>query len=531
MNFVGDDGAAAAEDMHEWEWPRHCAELRDIENLLRCQICGDFFHGPVLLPCSHAFCSECVRKYLQTRGAHDGCCPECKQPCAPRDLVANRALEKVALLFKQMKPKLLPQVSGGNGAGIEDKQEAPTSGRATRRQNHAASGANATGKDGKAAAIRPMPLMSYNVMKDKEVRKLLESIGIRLPLKNRDEIIQIHKEYVLLYNAQTDSCNPKSAAKLRDEVIRNHRLRQQEKQQATELAKRQQHANASPSAHLTSQMKANFERLKQEIAARKANPPPPQPAVTSASQTSDDMATALSDTSTASIGLSNGAPTVGIWRHVYSLNNKKEFYINSVTNEIRVERPPEFIQQQNPKNRYDDDDDDFLTVDTSSEGGRALQNHSVDLTADDADFEQPQQQQKRRRSPPSGSKGVEIVEPLPASSTLKNATVRSNGKRPVSFFSPEMSSATQELSLSDDGGASDGDLTVGAAAAALSANYGSEATAAVSEDTKWDCPRCTLVNETSSSLCEACGYEAKPQQSSARKRQRKMQFQSKISLG
>ncbi|KAF1328907.1 E3 ubiquitin ligase, partial [Globisporangium splendens] len=529
MDFVGDDGAAA-EDMHEWEWPRHCAELRDMENLLRCQICGDFFHGPVLLPCSHAFCSECVRKYLQTRGAHDGCCPECKQPCAPRDLIANRALEKVALLFKQMKPKLLPQVSGGDGAGIEEKKEAPTPGRAMRHQINAANGGSGAGKDGKAAVIRPMPLMSYNVMKDKEIRKLLESIGIRLPLKNRDEIIQIHKEYVLLYNAQTDSCNPKSVAKLRDEVIRNHRLRQQEKQQAAELAKRQQHTNASPSAHLTSQMKANFERLKQEIAARKANPQPPQPVATSASQTSDDMATALSDTSTASIGLNNGAPTVGIWRHVYSLNNKKEFYINSVTNEIRVERPPEFIQQQNPKNRYDDDDDDFLTADTSSEGGRALQNHSVDLTADDADFEQPQQQQKRRRSPLSDNKDVEIVKPLPPPSSASKSATRSNGKRPAGFFSPEMSSATQDLSLSDDGGASDGDLAVGAAAAAaLSASYSSEAAAV--EDTKWDCPRCTLVNETSSSVCEACGYEAKPQQPSARKRQRKMQFQSKISLG
>lgn len=165
MDFVG-DGADAMEDMHEWEWPVHCDELREMENLLRCQICGDFFHGPVLLPCSHAFCSECVRKYLQTKGAHNGCCPECKQPCAPRDLIANRAMEKVALLFKQMKPKLLQRLGGepdggGNKAGsatrVEDAEttgKKAASGRAMRSQS----------------SVRPMPLVSYNVMKDKEVR-------------------------------------------------------------------------------------------------------------------------------------------------------------------------------------------------------------------------------------------------------------------------------------------------------------------------------------------------------------------------
>lgn len=327
---------------------------------------------------------------------------------------------------------------------------------------------------------------------------------------------------MLLFNAQTDSCNPKSAARLRDEVIKNHRLRQQDKQQA-ELAKK--NTSASPSAHLTSQMKANFERLKQEIAARKANPQPAAAAAstTTTSQTSDDL-TAPDESTSPSLGL-NSAP-VGIWRHVYSLNNKKEFYINSVTKEIRVERPPEFIQQQNPKNRYDDDDDGFLTVD-SSEGGL---NHSVDLTTEDS-FLQPEQP-----LPPSDEVGV-VNPPSNHSSNHSSATKaphgnRGKGKRPAGFLSPDVSSATQDFSLSNsddsDGGVFEVAPTSTATANGAAAVAGDGAVS--SEDTKWDCPRCTLVNETSSSLCEACGYEGK-QQPSQRKRQKKMQFQSKISLG
>lgn len=181
MDFV--DDAAAADDMGEWEWPSQCDELREMENLLRCQICGDFFHGPVLLPCSHAFCSECVRKFLQTKGAH-GCCPECKQACAPRDLVANRSMEKVALLFKQMKPKLLllvldKKILGDGGEQVVEGRRGvagKTMARATRSQNAKDTAAAVTATSGKSAAngkaraAERLPVVSYNVMKDKEVR-------------------------------------------------------------------------------------------------------------------------------------------------------------------------------------------------------------------------------------------------------------------------------------------------------------------------------------------------------------------------
>lgn len=164
MDFVGHGAAGDADDGNgdEWEWPRESAELREMESLLRCQICGDFFHGPVLLPCSHAFCSECVRKFLQSKGAHGGCCPECKRPCAPGDLVANRSVEKVALLFRQLKPKLLRVLSATAAATASATPSA-----STRRQSARESAARAA--NGKARAVERLPVVSYNVMKDKEV--------------------------------------------------------------------------------------------------------------------------------------------------------------------------------------------------------------------------------------------------------------------------------------------------------------------------------------------------------------------------
>ena len=166
------------EMLEEWEWPVECKAQQEMEQHLRCQICGDFFHGPVLLPCSHTFCSACVRRFLQSKGAN-GCCPQCKQPCDARDLVPNRALEQVALLFAKSKPDLLTRLQGRQPL------------------RSAASTPNTeTGKMKKSKQDKPerMPLLSYNVMRDKEVRKLLDSINVRVPTKNREEIIQIHKE-------------------------------------------------------------------------------------------------------------------------------------------------------------------------------------------------------------------------------------------------------------------------------------------------------------------------------------------------
>ncbi|KAG7378615.1 E3 ubiquitin-protein ligase rad18 [Phytophthora pseudosyringae] len=487
MGFGGD------ELLDEWEWPADCKAQREMENHLRCQICGDFFHGPVLLPCSHTFCSACVRRFLQSRGAH-GCCPSCKNPCTPQDLVPNRALEQVALLFEKNKPELLKRLQGTS---------APSSATSTPNTE--------SGKARKTKQEKPdrMPLMSYSVMRDKEVRKLLDSINVRVPTKNREEIIQIHKEYVLLSNSQADSVNPKSAAQLREEVVRNHYARMQQKGK-TDAFKRSHSGgenagsgNASPASGVSVQMRANFEKLRQDIADRKAGKKPATPTTDSSSTN-----TPAKQKKT----VEGDAAAVGVWRHFCALDTsiKQEFYVNSVTHEIRTELPSPLVQEQSPANRYDD------------LGGVARAVAKKESAGDAA----------------------KTVTPCKAKAKAKRAIA-------PSFASPDATSefrpSTEEIVISENEDAEEenelgsGDKKRESLGKHSRSNDGTDSTAdnsaeasASTEDaseipSEWQCSRCTLINEATCQQCQACGYE--PASTPAKKRLRKkMHFQSKISL-
>ncbi|POM80559.1 E3 ubiquitin ligase, partial [Phytophthora palmivora] len=481
------------EVLDEWEWPVDCKTQREMESHLRCQICGDFFHGPVLLPCSHTFCSACVRRFLQSKGAH-GCCPSCKQPCASRDLVPNRALEQVALLFEKSKPELLKRLQGTT---------VPSSATSTPNTESKRT------KRSKQDKPERMPLMSYSVMRDKEVRKLLDSINVRVPTKNREEIIQIHKEYVLLSNAQADSVNPKSTAQLREEVVRNHYARLQQKAKADAFKRGSGGENAgsgnaaSPASGVSVQMRANFEKLRQDIADRKAGKKPPTPATDTSSTSTPAKVQKKVDEDIAS---------VGVWRHFCALDTsiKQEFYVNSVTHEIRVELPSPLVQEQSPANRYDDLDG----------VARAVVEKESSVTG--------------------RGNSAKTVTPLKSKAKAKRAIA-------PAFASPDATSefqrATEEIVVSDNEEEEDhvGDKKRESLGKHARSNDGSDSIAddsidatASTEDggdtpSEWQCSRCTLINEATCQQCEACGYD--PPSAPAKKRLRKkMHFQSKISL-
>ncbi|KAL4127784.1 hypothetical protein PRIC2_006783 [Phytophthora ramorum] len=480
--------------LDEWEWPADCQAQRDMENHLRCQICGDFFHGPVLLPCSHTFCSTCVRRFLQSKGAH-GCCPSCKQPCTAQNLVPNRALEQVTLLFDKAKPELLKRLRG------------------TSKPRSATSTPNTEGgrTRSKAKQDRPdrLPLMSYSVMRDKEVRKLLDSIHVRVATKNRDEIIQIHKEYVLLSNAQADSVNPKSAAQLREEVTRNHfaRLQQKAKADASKRSSGAENAGggnaASPASGVSVQMRANFEKLRQDIADRKAGKRPPTPATDKSASTTPSKSPKKAE--------QGDAGSVGVWRHFCALDTsiKQEFYVNSVTHEIRVELPSPLVQEQSPANRYDDLSDVARAV-AESESSDAAKPVTPFKTKAKA---------KRSIAPAFASPN--------ATSEFQNATeeiVVSENEGEDGQEEDERPSEDNRRRVSLGKHARSNDGTDSTAGDSIDVSAEDADTAA---DTEWQCSRCTLINEAACQQCAACGYESTPAKTRLRK---KMHFQSKISL-
>ena len=54
-----------------------------------------------------------------------------------------------------------------------------------------------------------MPKLVYNLMRDAELRRRLNEVG--LPASgDRSTLIRRHQELTLLYNAESDSLNPKS---------------------------------------------------------------------------------------------------------------------------------------------------------------------------------------------------------------------------------------------------------------------------------------------------------------------------------
>ena len=74
-----------------------------LEAALRCQVCKDFLHTPMITSCSHTFCSLCIRRCL----AVDGRCPACRAREQESRLRNNGALDEVVEAFQLAREKAL----------------------------------------------------------------------------------------------------------------------------------------------------------------------------------------------------------------------------------------------------------------------------------------------------------------------------------------------------------------------------------------------------------------------------------------
>lgn len=89
-------------DPSDW-LPTQLPSLAPLETALRCQICKDFYHTPVITSCSHTFCSICIRRSL----SDDGKCPICRVDEQASKLRRNLVIEEVVARFEEARPKAL----------------------------------------------------------------------------------------------------------------------------------------------------------------------------------------------------------------------------------------------------------------------------------------------------------------------------------------------------------------------------------------------------------------------------------------
>ncbi|XP_015271052.1 PREDICTED: E3 ubiquitin-protein ligase RAD18 [Gekko japonicus] len=89
------------------QWPEHLAPLKEVDNLLRCGICFDYFNIAMIIPqCSHNYCSLCIRKTLSYKAQCPTCCVAAVEP----DLKNNRMLDDLVKTFNSARQQLFQAV-------------------------------------------------------------------------------------------------------------------------------------------------------------------------------------------------------------------------------------------------------------------------------------------------------------------------------------------------------------------------------------------------------------------------------------
>ncbi|PIK48399.1 putative E3 ubiquitin-protein ligase RAD18-like isoform X2 [Apostichopus japonicus] len=105
-----------------FDWPATMPELRTIDNLLRCGICCEFLNIAMILPkCSHNYCSQCIRRYMNYKSQ----CPTCNTPTIEGEIRNNKVVDEIVKNFVQVRPHIL-KLCKGQGEKSHDTSEMVT---------------------------------------------------------------------------------------------------------------------------------------------------------------------------------------------------------------------------------------------------------------------------------------------------------------------------------------------------------------------------------------------------------------------
>ncbi|GAV48948.1 hypothetical protein ZYGR_0N03530 [Zygosaccharomyces rouxii] len=78
-------------------------QLSQLDTLVRCHICKDLLKIPVLTPCSHTFCSLCIREYL----TREPKCPLCLSELRESNLRSEFLVNEIIESYRSVRDELL----------------------------------------------------------------------------------------------------------------------------------------------------------------------------------------------------------------------------------------------------------------------------------------------------------------------------------------------------------------------------------------------------------------------------------------
>lgn len=203
--------------------------LQDFEGSLRCPICGELFDVPVsIVTCHHTFCSKCIRDAFRSsirsmkRSAD---CPVCREAVETggadfKCLVPNRTVGNLVKQFRTFRSELRDQlaqvVQGSSSVSGTDSARTNVGAQPPREKRENA--------DELSVRRKKKPKTFYKGLKLKQLKKLcadegLSTVGTDAELRAR------HEEFILCYNAESDSYTPRSAAEIARQVARREEAR------------------------------------------------------------------------------------------------------------------------------------------------------------------------------------------------------------------------------------------------------------------------------------------------------------------
>ena len=181
-------------------------EWKKIEDQLRCDICKQLLDVPVSLKCFHAFCSFCIRRYLELSG--NDYCPSCRVPASSTDIRLEPRLAAIVMVLGKDRGGTRKRIRQRLRGNLESDFSANFSKNSTlNKQSDLAEFFKQTQNTSPQITRTLLPL--YKNIKDKALRDMILEDGVECLLDNpsatRDELIRGHKEFVFHLQAMHDA--------------------------------------------------------------------------------------------------------------------------------------------------------------------------------------------------------------------------------------------------------------------------------------------------------------------------------------